>query len=153
MSNRYNFFYFEAAFRKYLYAENASTPTIKNYLSDLHFFFTWMRNDKGIIDLDLSDAPNVFTHTLVREYHEFLVASKAPSSTYGRRLSSLRQFFSFCITQAWLKSNPAHEFDKHTKADQLNDIIGRFKDHLKTKKMNDITLARQINVIRSLIIN
>lgn len=153
MSNRYNFFYFEAAFKKYLHAGNAGTATVKSYLSDLHFFFTWMQNDKEIIDLDLSDAPNIFTHTLVREYHEFLIASKIPASTYERRLSSLRQFFAFCITQAWLKSNPAHEFDKNTKRDQLNDIIGRFKDYLKTKKMNDVALARQISVIRSLIIN
>jgi len=153
MSNRYNFFYFEAAFKKYLLAGNASATTVKNYVSDLHFFFTWMQNDKEMVDLDLSDAPNIFTHTLVREYHEFLIASKIPTSTYERRLSSLRQFFAFCISQAWLKSNPAHEFDKYTRVDQLNDIISRFKDHLKAKKMNEITLARQINVIRNLIIN
>lgn len=153
MSNRYNFFYFEAAFKKYLHAGNAGAATIKSYLSDLHFFFTWMQNGKEMSDLDLYDAPNVFTHSLVREYHLFLLASKTPSSTYERRLSSLRQFFAFCITQAWLTSNPAHEFDKYTKADQLNDIIGRFKDHLKKQKADDSTIARQINVIRNLIIN
>lgn len=153
MSNRYNFFYFEATFKKYLHAGNAGVATVKNYLSDLHFFFTWMQNNKEMVDLDLSDAPNIFTHALVREYHEFLIASKTPSSTYERRLSSLRQFFAFCITQAWLKSNPAHEFDRYTKVDQLNDIIGRFKNHLKTQKTDEKTLARQINVIRSLIIN
>lgn len=153
MSNRYNFFYFEAAFKKYLHAGNAGAATIKSYLSDLHFFFTWIQNGKEMSDLDLYDAPNVFTHSLVREYHLFLLTSKTPSSTYERRLSSLRQFFAFCITQAWLTSNPAHEFDKYTKADQLNDIIGRFKDHLKKQKADDSTIARQINVIRNLIIN
>lgn len=153
MSNRYNFFYFEATFKKYLHAGNAGAATIKSYLSDLHFFFTWMQNEKEISELDLSDAPNIFTHLLVHEYHSFLLASKTPSSTYDRRLSSLRQFFAFCVAQAWLKSNPAHEFDRYTKTDQLNDIITRFKDHLKTKKVSDDVLARHINTIRNLIIN
>ena len=81
MTNRYNFFYFEAEFKKYLIAGKAESSTIKNYLSDLHYFFSWVQSTKQLIDLDYSDLPEVFSHSLVRSYHTYL--SSATNSQLG----------------------------------------------------------------------
>ncbi|MFZ2206161.1 MAG: site-specific integrase [Microgenomates group bacterium] len=153
MAQRYNFFYFEATFKKYLVAGNAGASTIKNYLSDLHFFFAWLKNDRGIDELEPSDMPNVFSHATMRAYHLALLDANTAPATYDRRLSSLRHFFSFCVDQAWLNSNPAHEFDEYTKKDQLEEVINTYRNHLVSKHIQNDDLDCHINTIRNLIIN
>jgi len=153
MSNRYNLLYFEATFKKYLLAVNVGASTVKSYLSDLHFFLSWLQSYRGVADLELSDAPEVFSHETVRSYHLSLLSSQTASATYNRRLSSLRHFFSFCISQSWLISNPVHEFDTHTKRDGQNEVIHRYSKHLIAQKMDTSEIERHIDVIRSLIIN
>jgi len=153
MAQRYNFFYFEATFKKYLVAGNAGSSTIKSYLSDLHYFFSWLQNDRGIAELELSDMPNTFTHATIRAYHLALLAAHTAPATYDRRLSSLRHFFSFCVGQAWLTSNPTQEFDEYTKKDQLEEIVNAYRSHLISKQMQESDLDCHINTIRNLIIN
>ncbi len=153
MAQRYNFFYFEATFKKYLGAVNAGSSTIKNYLSDLHYFFSWLQNDRGISELELSDMPDTFSHATIRAYHLALLAANTAPATYDRRLSSLRHFFSFCVEQAWLTSNPAHEFDEYTKKDQLEEVVNSYRKHLLSKQMQSGELERHISTIRNLIIN
>ena len=41
MDKQYNFYNFEASFKKFLLAENVSPITLKNYLSDLRHFLGW----------------------------------------------------------------------------------------------------------------
>lgn len=153
MSNRYNLFYFEAEFKKYLIAGKAESSTIKNYLSDLHYFFSWLQNDQYITDLDYSELPEVFSHSLVRSYHSYLETSTNSENTTLRRLATLRKFFLLCIEQRWLSSNPANEFDKKTKQDEREEVVVEYRKSLLDKQYSSVELDRHINVIRNLIIS
>ncbi|MCX6730993.1 MAG: phage integrase SAM-like domain-containing protein [Candidatus Roizmanbacteria bacterium] len=153
MGNRYNFFYFEAEFKKYLTAGKAEASTVKNYLSDLHYFFTWVQNTRHITDFDYSELEEVFCHSLIHSYYEYLEASTNSENTIERRLATLRKFFLLCIDQRWLKTNPADEFDKKTKRDEQEEVITSYKKSLSSQKYTVDELARHINVIRDLVIN
>ena len=153
MSHRYNFFYFEAEFKKYLLAGKAEASTIKNYLSDLHYFFSWVQSTQQMSDLDFSQLQEVFSHSLIRSYHEYLVSSTSSVNTIERRLATLRKFFLLCMQQQWLHSNPADEFDRRTKQDEREEIVHAYKKSLETKKLSPSVLDRHINVIRDLVIN
>lgn len=153
MSQRYNFFYFEAEFKKYLAAGNAEASTIKNYLSDLHYFFTWVQNTRQIVDFDYSELGEVFSHALIRSYHTYLKTSTNSENTIDRRLATIRKFFLLCISQQWLKTNPADEFDKKTKLDEQEEIVSAYRQSLLSKQYSNLELERHINVIRDLVIN
>lgn len=153
MGNRYNFFYFEAEFKKYLTAGKAEGSTIKNYLSDLHYFFSWVQNTRHITDFDYSELEEVFCHSLIHSYYEYLESSTNSENTIERRLATLRKFFLLCIDQRWLKTNPTDEFDKKTKRDEQEEIIATYKNSLSSQKYTVDELARHINVIRDLVIN
>ena len=153
MANRYNFFYFEAEFKKYLTAGKAEASTIKNYLSDLHYFFSWVQNTRHMTDLDYSELAEVFSYSLIRSYHEYLRSSTNSENTIDRRIATLRKFFLLCIEQRWLISNPADEFDKKTKLDEQEEIIASYRQSLISKAYTQDELSRHINVIRDLVIN
>ena len=153
MGNRYNFFYFEAEFKKYLIAGNAGASTVKNYLSDLHYFFSWVQSTQQISELDYSELPEVFSHSLVRSYHAHLTNSPHAENTVSRRLATLRKFFLLCIEQQWLPSNPANEFDKKTKLDERAEMITAYRKSLESRKYAKADLDRHISVISDLIIS
>ena len=153
MANRYNFFYFEAEFKKYLIAGNAGASTIKNYLSDLHYFFSWVQNTQQITDLDYSELPEVFSHSLVRSYYAYLATSANAKNTVNRRLATLRKFFLLCIEQQWLSSNPANEFDKKTKLDERAEMLMAYKKSIESRKYSKADLDRHINIVSDLIIS
>lgn len=153
MGNRYNFFYFEAEFKKYLTAGKAEASTIKNYLSDLHYFFSWVQNTQQVSDLDYSELPEVFSHSLIRSYHSHLISSTESENTVNRRLATIRKFFLLCIEQRWIEKNPADEFDKKTKQDEREEIINAYRKSLESKAYSKVDLDRHISVIKDLIIN
>ena len=153
MSNRYNFLYFEAEFKKYLIAGNAGASTIKNYLSDLHFFFSWLKNENGISDLDCSSMPELFTVTLIRSFYHSITSSANSQNTSTRRLATLRKFFSFCIAQRWLRSNPAVEHLANKKEDVREEVVNSYSLFLKSTHGETPDIDRHIKVIRDLVIN
>ena len=153
MSHRYNFFYFEAEFKKYLIAGKAEASTVKNYLSDLHYFFSWVQNNQQITDLAFSDMPDVFSHSLIRSYHSYLSSSTHADNTVVRRIATLRKFFLLCMEQRWILSNPTDEYDRKTKQDGREEIVMKYQKSLEAKHLNIVDMGRQIKIIRELVIN
>ena len=84
-----------------------SPITIKNYLSDLRYFLAWLQYKKQLSFEDKLSFLNSITPELLLNYKEDLIKSKVSSKTINRRLSTLRKFFSFCISQGWIEENPA----------------------------------------------
>jgi site-specific recombinase XerD len=153
MANRYNFFYFEAEFKKYLTAGKAESSTIKNYLSDLHYFFSWIQNNQGIEGVDMALMADVFSHSLISEYHQHLASTSQAENTTVRRLATLRKFFSFCVEQRWLTSNPALDYSSKSKKDERYELIAAYKKSLIPKQYSTDELERHISVIKDLVIN
>lgn len=153
MSNRYNFFYFEAEFKKYLIAGKAEESTVKNYLSDLHFFFSWLQSSYHITEIDLTEADTIFSASHMRAFTDYIASSSAAPQTAIRRLATLRKFFSFCIDQRWLRSNPALLVKKDDKNQDRQNILTAYQNYLGAHNYSKVDIDRHINIISNLIIN
>ncbi len=157
MDNEYNFYNLEAPFKLFLNSGNKriSPISINNYLSDLRHFFGWIvltiKNRNAPIQFESDDYQQILsqflTEEIVRSYSDYLRANNIPIRTINRRLSTLRKFCSFCISQGWIKINPAKIInnvtdrkEKPNKSDALSD----FSNYLKKTEQDQ-------NVIRSLL--
>jgi site-specific recombinase XerD len=152
MDKRYNFYNFEASFKKFLLAENVSPVTLKNYLSDLRHFLGWMilkikaQNKKNFENLFPLEFLNQIDESLVEEYKNYLVVNAIPAKTINRRLSTLRKFFSFCISQGWLKENPAKKI-QNLKL-KIDSIISSFALSLEKENLDQKTIKSYLEVVQ-----
>lgn len=112
MDKGYNLYNLEASFKEFLLAGNQKPVSIKNYLSDFRHFAGWMEfylrshSQKQPVSTNFNQFQLISINT-VSEYRSYLIANRLPVKTINRRLSTLRKFCSFCISQGWLKENPA----------------------------------------------
>jgi site-specific recombinase XerD len=152
MDKRYNFYNFEASFKKFLLAENVSPVTLKNYLSDLRHFLGWMilkikaQNKKNFENPSPLEFLNQIDESLVEEYKNYLVVNAIPTKTINRRLSTLRKFFSFCISQGWLKENPAKKI-QNLKL-KIDSIISSFALSLEKENLDQKTIKSYLEVVQ-----
>ena len=152
MDKQYNFYNFEASFKKFLLAENVSPITLKNYLSDLRHFLGWTilkikaQNKKNFENLSPLEFLNQIDESLVEEYKNYLVVNAIPAKTINRRLSTLRKFFSFCISQGWLKENPAKKI-QNLKL-KIDSIISSFALSLEKENLDQKTIKSYLEVVQ-----
>lgn len=114
MVARYNLYNLEASFKKYLLAENVSSATVHNYLSDFRHFAGWFSlyiESHNNVSLSTSEPflPSVLSKQTVFQYRAYLLENKLPVKTVNRRLSTLRKLSAFCINQGWLTENAAKQ--------------------------------------------
>src|SRR3989344_765671 len=109
MSDTYNLYNLEAPFKEYLSAGNQKAVSIKNYLSDLRHFAGWMTSYQKSNVRAHHDAPQPITLNDISEYKSYLESNSIPHKTINRRLSTLRKFCSFAISQGWMKENAAKQ--------------------------------------------
>lgn len=90
-----------ARFKDHLVTLGISDGSIRNYLSDLNHFQNWLSSSypkQTFSDIN-SEHPLAYRTYLVHEL-------EAPVSSVNRRLSSLRQFFTWAVSQNILPSHP-----------------------------------------------
>jgi len=152
MGKWYNFYNFEASFKKFLLAENVSPITLKNYLSDLRHFLGWTvlklkaQDKKNFENLSPLEFLNQIDESLLEEYKNYLVVNAIPAKTINRRLSTLRKFFSFCISQGWLKENPAKKI-QNLKL-KIDSIISSFALSLEKENLDQKTIKSYLEVVQ-----
>lgn len=165
MQLRYNQYNLEALFKKSLVAEKVSANTIKNYLSDLRHFLGWLQsksfrdsNKPLVIPRLMRDPENMDScfhrndtemlkqvqHNTIIKYKNYLL-SNLPLKTVNRRLSTLRKFFSFCISQGWMKENPAKQVQNTRQGEGE-----RMKGEVNTKKLNSFSFLLSPNFVEYL---
>ncbi len=136
MVETYNFYNLEALFKEYLLAGNKKPISVKNYLSDFRHFTGWitfylqsnqLANDKEFISF--------LTEKNIQEYKNYLAENKIPNKTINRRLSTVRTFCSFCISQGWIKENPGKKI-----INMQDDVLLRFQKDTNAviSSLNDI---------------
>lgn len=151
MGTEYNRYNLEAGFKNFLSAENVSTVTLKNYLSDLRHFLGWLQSSPSSV----IPSNDIFEHInakVVQDYKSYLLENKIPLKTVNRRLSTLRKFFTFCISQGWMKENPAkavqnHKTDIMTTARETNHIT-KFKKYLEEKRLKKDQIEQTITDVK-----
>ena len=89
------------AFRKALTKQGKHPNTVKSYLADVRQFHTWARNTLG-----LEYTVDEVTKGDVQDFRGFLLTRNSPATSVNRRLTALRQFFEYCVTELDLKVNP-----------------------------------------------
>jgi site-specific recombinase XerD len=165
MNKWYNLYNLEASFKKYLLAGNISQITLKNYLSDLRHFLGWLtfywksNNVKIINELSLQELSlqKLITTKTISDYKAYLLENNIPLKTTNRRLSTVRKFCSFCISQGWLKENPA----KKIKNEKIKDknlpfesgqenkkILKSFQEDLQKENLDQSTIKSYLEVIQ-----
>jgi integrase/recombinase XerC len=89
-------------FSRFLSVEkNASSCTLKDYLSDLESFFAFaFQNSKGGIDFSAVDS------LFIRSYLAFLNENKYSRRTIARKISALRSFSKYLVREKKISSNP-----------------------------------------------
>ncbi len=107
------------AIRKYFgyleHERNVSPHTLKNYLSDLEQFVTYLmppggegRGQQALAPrLRKIPAPRDIGHRLIREYLGHLHSIGMQKSSVARKLTSIRGLMRFCHREGFIKKNPA----------------------------------------------
>jgi len=116
-SSRYNLYNLEPEFKKFLLAENVSPSTLKNYLSDFRFFAGWITKELRFKNYEL--RIELLNKEHIEAYKAYLIQNNLPLKTINRRLSTVRKFCSFCISQGWMKENPAKQI-RNSKSEAPN---------------------------------
>ncbi|MCX6706464.1 MAG: phage integrase SAM-like domain-containing protein, partial [Candidatus Woesebacteria bacterium] len=167
-------------FEKYLLTENISPVSLKNYLSDFRHFVGWVTFyvKSNHVGVGLSDpnekgaktAPlQYITVNVISEYRSYLTTNNIPHKTINRRLSTVRKFCSFCISQGWMKENPAKKVinvissvserssDQRERNASLdfspakrvrNDLLKEFQNDLIKEKLDQIVITSYLDDIR-----
>lgn len=142
-------------FSQYLHAQNVSYNTVKNYLADLRHFFEWyylyLKSHKYDWK-EVVDFIQLINKQVVSDYCNFLIVNKIPNKNVNRKLSSLRKFCSFAISQGWLTTNPAKKvsnFQKTIITESINfKILKEFKKSLQQDGATSITIKNYLNDIK-----
>lgn len=102
-------------FKEKMITEDISDNTIKNYVSDIKFFYKWYR------EIDLSENMEKVTHYHLNAYKDYLIHNqRKKASSINRNIQSLRNFYRFMTDQKRTKKNPSEKikFLKQTKRTQ-----------------------------------
>lgn len=130
--------------------------TQKNYLSDVRYFLKWLRKS-GLSGKSGASELFWFNQAILAAFKNSLVSSQTPLTTINRRLSGLRQFGEFLVSQGWLSQNPGRRIHntKNNKQvccwrnkTQWATILEQFKHALKNQKQSQATIKNYTSDVR-----
>jgi len=102
------------AFKNFLYNNNLSTTSIKNYIIDVRQFLTWAQSVTGIDEAWHIGSKNLLSkinQVLLAEYKErLLTASEFSIPSINRKLSVLKKYIAWGNAQGIMSSIPPHYF-------------------------------------------
>ncbi|MFZ5366525.1 MAG: site-specific integrase [Patescibacteria group bacterium] len=148
------------SFKTYLKLQGFSSITVRNYLSDLNHFLGWLELTLRSRNLPVNDDEPQLMRLYLKEefilgYKSFLLANSLPLSTVNRRLSTLRTFGKFCLSQAWISENPTKQLSNVAIKQSSNKITGEekileeFRKHLEAEKTSSNTIKNYLSDIRA----
>lgn len=144
----------EKKFGLYLKTKGISPISQKNYLSDIRQFWGWFILVLKSRNVSVDETSPAFlcsflTKGVVARYKKFLTLNQVPQKTANRRLSTLRKFCSFCISQGWLEENPAKKVANiERKKDPVEEILKKFAQTLKEEGTARVTIKNYLSDIR-----
>lgn len=169
MFDTYNLYNLEAPFKEYLVAGNQAgeinadkradlhgkklhSLSIKNYLSDFRHFIGWMIDQRKSASqsakIDFSQLEFILTPTVINDYKNYFITNNLPHKTINRRLSTVRKFCSFCISQGWLKENPAKKISNIKYQRSNLDVLDQFQSDLEKEKLDQSVITSYLSDVR-----
>ncbi len=119
-------------FKNYLYLNNASRLTIKNYLNDVKQFLIWAENVTGVKEAWEAKDKNIFDKIdsfLVNEYKKRLAEQNSSPLTINRKLASLKKYMAWAYQEGLIKKLVSYSLDVRNKPKsvyQTKDLIQNY---------------------------
>jgi site-specific recombinase XerD len=153
MSDTYNLYNLEAPFKEYLSTGNHKPVSIKNYMSDFRHFAGWITlylKSNSISKGEHGGSPlqEFITVNIISEYKFYLSENNIPHKTVNRRLSTVRKFCSFCISQGWMKENPGKKVGNVRAVGVVGGLLKEFKEDLLKENLDSKTVNSYLSDIR-----
>lgn len=137
-------------FEFFLNSQKVSYSSLKNYSVDLRNFLEWFTLHLKTERVEFfEEKPASIASLISREkielYKNFLINNRTPVKTINRRLSTIRKFCSFTVSQGWLATNPgklvANAGTRPIQEISENEyILDEFKNDLKKEGVSLITI-------------
>ncbi len=141
-------------FRQYLKTQKVSSVTIKNYVADIKNFLNWLASKTSIkYQVAGKTIFGLLTLETIEEYKTDLNTKQTPLSTINRRLSALRKFGQFGVSQGWLSKNEAI-LALNLRASLAETetpgkkVLTEFKKHLEKEKISPISIKNYLSDLR-----
>lgn len=100
-----------------------SAHTLRAYSDDLLHFYGFLQ-----MQFEIS-KPNLITPAMIRSWMASLTLAKIQPRSINRKISSLKSFFKFCLTQGLINANP-------TKALQILKTKKRLPSYIEQEQMD-----------------
>ncbi|PIP62349.1 hypothetical protein COW98_04530 [Candidatus Roizmanbacteria bacterium CG22_combo_CG10-13_8_21_14_all_35_9] len=136
--------------------------SIKNYLSDFRHFCGWLNSDSrglkadfhgsdsrkstqcesALVSAEILPLIQAISPNIISDYKNYLNSNNIPPKTINRRLSTLRKFGIFCISQGWMKENPFKkisnvQIQNPNQIQNSNEsILEQYKEFLSQQNLN-----------------
>ena len=145
-------------FKSYLANTGISKLSLKNYMSDLNNFTSWLiaySTKIGAHADNLTEAIPFINEKTADEYKTFLASSTTSKLTINRRLSTLRKFGAFLVEENIHDTNFTTNLEnisvatkKVTKPTHSKDDLNGFEEYLATQGVSKNTLKNYSADIR-----
>ena len=141
-------------FRQYLKTQKISSVTVKNYVADIKNFLNWLAAKTSIkYQVAGKSIFGLLTLETIEEYKSDLNTKQIPLSTINRRLSALRKFGQFGVSQGWLTKNEAilAENLRSSLVDTQppsKKILTEFRKHLEKEEISPISIKNYLSDLR-----
>lgn len=144
-------------FIKYLEELKISPISLKNYMSDLNHFSSWIilkAKSYGLFAECLTDCVPLFSQDIGKEYRKYLLDNSSPNQTVNRRLSTLRNLSRFLLlTQIidfdFMDGLSGTGLSSTNKS--VDPLISKFEKHLEKEKASKNTIKNYMADIKHFI--
>ena len=132
-------------FRNYLYDQNLSDISVKNYISDINKFINWIKIKTGK-EPDFSHL----TSQQFNNYNQYLLKVNLPNLTVKRYLSSLRKFGQFLKDNKKTKTNLAVNLLASTQTTptagsiDIKKLTDEYGKYLISQKLSPVTIKNYL---------
>jgi len=131
-------------FTRHLKVErNVSSHTLRNYISDLTRFHSFLESERQDVGLNGIDA------NLLRGYLATLKKSGLRAASVARKLATLRSFFQYMTEEGWVNQNPAQlvstpkqekRLPKFLTVDEAQRLMNSSELSPSKKKLRDVAI-------------
>ncbi|MBP7832806.1 MAG: site-specific integrase [Candidatus Levybacteria bacterium] len=122
-----------------------SPVTVKNYISDIKHFESWIASKYQSVNLADLLSKNAFDEYI--QENSGAKATELSRKSFKRHLSSLRAFSAYLLQNNIISDDPFHKIEE----EQAHDVwkISEFKNYLAEKKSGPLTIKYYINDVQS----
>ena len=132
-------------FKQQLISEKKTHSTVKNYLSDLYHYFSWIANHTPY---NAHHLEQILSNEQLLGYIAYLKLTHTSTSVISRRQSSIKKLTHYCFQQGFIPSDPFELVVTDTKIaplSWLNRLVNKPKSHQNAPKGRLATIYYKYN--------